>query len=117
MIFNLDICPFFYSKGADLTFNQINLQDSNFKPTMICNFDSLQWQNHRNRTFLSSKSFSKMNNIDFWHSIVKIQYISNHLKPKNLKECKIGHSWINDQNRQFIALWIGLLQIKLRNMF
>ena len=42
------------------------------------------------------KNEQYINHIDFWHSIIKIQYISNHLKPKNFKECKLGHSWINE---------------------
>ena len=42
------------------------------------------------------KNEQYINNIDFWHSIIKIQYISNHLKPKNFKEYKFGHSWINE---------------------
>ena len=42
------------------------------------------------------KNEQYINHIDFWHSIIKIQYISNHLKPKNFKECKFGHSWINE---------------------
>ena len=42
------------------------------------------------------KNEQYINHIDFWHSIIKIQCISNHLKPKNFKQCKFGHSWINE---------------------
>ena len=42
------------------------------------------------------KNEQYINHIDFWHSIIKIQYISNHLKPKNFKECNFGHFWINE---------------------
>jgi hypothetical protein len=41
------------------------------------------------------KNEQYINQIDFWHSIIKIQYISNHLKPNNFKECKLGRSRIN----------------------
>ena len=61
------------------------------------------------------KNEQYINHIDFWHSIIKIQYISNHLKPKNFKECKFGHSWINESKSPiystvylYLHLWLKL---------
>lgn len=45
--------------------------------------------------------------IDFWHLIIKILYISNHLKPKNFQNCKLGHSWINESKSLICSTVVG----------
>ena len=60
------------------------------------------------------KNEQYINHIDFWHSIIKIQYISNHLKPKNFKECKFGHSWINESKSPIYSTVILVKNWKLR---